>query len=187
MEITSFRKYPTPESSPLAGVSAGSRKRVRLRTDLTRFALVLVILGAARWAVADIEQTREAERVQAAERDRLERRSRDPAWVYARLAERYDFDKLSEWCGLIPAPVSADEVTRLEAAARAADPREAPCDGFAKDWAAERGRVVLVGSLKWYKLRDPTDPDRWIGIAVKQFEYPDGSHRAIWCRVRTGF
>jgi hypothetical protein len=184
MEITSLQKYPTPEGRPPE--DAAGRRQSLLTTHLIRFALVLAILGADRWALAKVEREREAERVYEAERARLVRLGRDPVWVYERLAYRYDFDELKTWCGLTVTLATADEVARLEAAAQAADPRDAMCDPYAKKDAVTWRRVWLISGLEWYKLQSPTDPDRWVGIAVKQRWFSGWSPRWIWCRVRVG-
>jgi hypothetical protein len=185
VDITSFRKYPTPEGRPPD--DAVSRRRVRLWTDLARFALVLAFLGADRWALADIEQARDVERMRSVERDRLEHQSRDPVWVYECLAERYVLDDLDIWCGLTVTPASADEVTRLNAAAYTTDPRGAIRDSLATWTMAELSRLWPSSELEWYKLHDPAAPNRWIGVAVRKRDLKDRSSRSIGCRVRMGF
>jgi hypothetical protein len=175
MDLTSLRKYPTPEGRPPA--DAVSRRQVRLTTDLARFVLVLAFLGADRWAQARVEQDRE-----------IERQSRDPVWVYEQLADRYDFDKLDEWCGLKVSLATPEEVARLENAAIAAGPREAMCaPGPWKDKSIEHDHVWLVNGLEWYRLHDPAAPHRWVGVAVKREWNSGWSPYRVWCRVKVGF
>jgi hypothetical protein len=199
VEHSSLPRFPTPGvvPPPADPPRVAASRRQRGLTDLGLLVAAAAFVGGVWWAVTTTERARwqEAEARQAEQRAGVEARetallelARDPAWVYERLAEQYDYDALGLWCPLTPIPASPAEVARLEAAAGAADPREALCSPVGKPYIepGSWGAHPPVGA-RWYRLQHPAVPDRWVGIAVLQLHFTGRSPRWVYCRVPVGF
>lgn len=127
----------------------------------------------------------------------LPRRETDVRRVYARLADSCRFDDLGRWCALGQTPATEAETAIVRGVILSASELDPIwCGPLVASWQAaipvgwarvSPHEVRLPQPVKWVRLSDSTDPDRWIGIGVCS-DYNTGEWaRWVVCRVAVGF
>ncbi len=108
--------------------------------------------------------------------------------VYAKLPEQYSFESFHEWCRLDVTTATDSDLVSL------AHKLQSPEKSWLNWIWDQSDRELFIGlvrkpnNFKWYRIHDPIDQERWIGIGIwEAYRSGDPPLPLIAFRVPMGF
>jgi hypothetical protein len=155
MNVATLPDYPSLKTPILGGPDAQGKfwnRRRRVVIDL----IAVVAIAAILYEFRQLKR--------AIDRPWLDR---DVRHVFELIPNRYDYQLLSTWCGLVESDATPTENAAIQNAIRTeSDRRKHWCSPLAVDFVIAGIASSLPMPNRWIRLSSPSDSNQWIGIGI---------------------